>query len=189
MDRAWIDGKAVALKAAIAEAAKLLGASRFPLIAGLGADVAGTRAAIALAERLGAAIDHMHSDVLLRCPDSMREAEVMITTAADARARADYLLLVGPNAAAACADLPHVLFGQTGPEADGRLRRVGWICPDRRAGPRNIGPEAGNQRESARAQQFGSFRNGGFQRDRFAVYPRAIHAGSSIASRNWRTSG
>ena len=47
MDRAWIDGKAVALKAAIAEAAKLLGASRFPLIAGLGADVAGTRAAIA----------------------------------------------------------------------------------------------------------------------------------------------
>ena len=37
MDRAWIDGKAVTLKAAIAEAAKLLGASRFPLIAGLGA--------------------------------------------------------------------------------------------------------------------------------------------------------
>ena len=89
MDRAWIDGKAVTLKAAIAEAAKLLGASRFPLIAGLGADVAGTRAAIALAERLGAAIDHMHSDVLLRRLDSMREAEVMITTAADARARAD----------------------------------------------------------------------------------------------------
>ena len=87
MDRAWIDGKAVALKAAIAEAAKLLGASRFPLIAGLGADVAGTRAAIALAERLGAAIDHMHSDVLLRRLDSMREAEVMITTAADVRAR------------------------------------------------------------------------------------------------------
>ena len=141
MDRAWIDGKAVTLKAAIAEAAKLLGASRFPLIAGLGADVAGTRAAIALAERLGAAIDHMHSDVVLRRLDSMREAEVMITTAADARARADYLLLVGPNAAAACADLPLVLFGHTGPEADGRLRRVGCICPDRRA-PRAFGEGA-----------------------------------------------
>ena len=60
MDRAWIDGRPVTLKVAVAEAAKLLSTSRFPVIAGLGADVAGTRAAIALAERLGAAVDHMH---------------------------------------------------------------------------------------------------------------------------------
>ena len=51
----------VALDAAIAEAARLLGASRLPVIAGLGTDVAGARAAIALAQRLGGVVDHMHS--------------------------------------------------------------------------------------------------------------------------------
>jgi formylmethanofuran dehydrogenase subunit B len=48
MNHAWIAGKPAALETAIAEAAKLLGASRYPLIAGLGTDVAGARAAIAL---------------------------------------------------------------------------------------------------------------------------------------------
>ena len=32
MDRAWIDGKEANLKAAIAEAARMLAASRFPLL-------------------------------------------------------------------------------------------------------------------------------------------------------------
>ena len=132
MDRAWIDGRPVTLKAAVAEAAKLLDASRFSVIAGLGADVAGTRAAIALAQRLGAVFDHMHSEVLLRGVDVMREADAMITTADQVRARADYLLLVGPHVATACADLA-LLFGHAGPQAGGRLRRVGWICPDRQA--------------------------------------------------------
>ena len=133
MDRAWIDGRPVTLKVAVAEAAKLLSTSRFPVIAGLGADVAGTRAAIALAERLGAAVDHMHSEVLLRSLDVMREAGVMVTTATEARARADYLLLVGPDATTACAELPQLLVGRAGPEAGGGLRHVGWICPGRGA--------------------------------------------------------
>jgi formylmethanofuran dehydrogenase subunit B len=133
MDRAWIDGRPVTLKAATAEAAKLLSASRFPVIAGLGADVGGARAAIALAERLGAAIDHIHSDALLRSLDVMREAGVMITTPSETRARADYLLLVGPEVATTFADLPQLFFGSTGPEAGATSRRVGWICPGRSA--------------------------------------------------------
>jgi formylmethanofuran dehydrogenase subunit B len=133
MDRAWIDGKAVTLKAAIAEAAKLLRASHCPVVTGLGTDIAGARAAIALAKRLGGVVDHMHSDALLNYLDVMREAGVMITTPSEARARADYFLLVGPEAASAFAELPRLLLGPTAPEAGGTSRRVGWLCPGRDA--------------------------------------------------------
>jgi len=133
MDRAWIDGKAVTLKTAIAEAAKLLGASRCPLITGLGTDIAGARAATALAQQVGGAIDHMHSDVLLRGLDVMLGGGVMLTTPSEACARADYLLLVGPDVAGAFASLPQLFFGPTAPEAGAAARRIGWICPDRSA--------------------------------------------------------
>ena len=133
MDRAWIDGKAVTLRTAIAEAAKLLDACRCPLIAGLGTDIAGARAAIALAQQVGGVIDHMHSDVLLRGLDVMREGGVMLTTPSEACARADYLLLVGPEVASAFASLPQLFFGLAAPEAGAARRRIGWICPDRSA--------------------------------------------------------
>jgi formylmethanofuran dehydrogenase subunit B len=133
MDRAWIDGRAVPLKAAITEAARLLGASRVPLIAGLGTDIAGARAAIALARRIGAAIDHMHSSALLRDLDVMRDAGVMITTPGEARARADCLLLVGAGAAAAFTEWPPLFNTPTAPEAGAAPRRICWLCPGRDA--------------------------------------------------------
>jgi formylmethanofuran dehydrogenase subunit B len=46
---------------AIAEPAKLLASSRYPLIAGLRRDVAGARAAISLANCTGGIIDHMNA--------------------------------------------------------------------------------------------------------------------------------
>jgi formylmethanofuran dehydrogenase subunit B len=95
MSPAWIDGSPVTLDAAAAEAARLLAASRLPVVAGLGADIAGARAAIALARRLGGAVDHMHSGALLRDLDVMREAGMMVTTPNEARIRGDVLLLVG----------------------------------------------------------------------------------------------
>ena len=127
MDRAWIDGKEVNLKAAIAEAARLLAASRFPLIAGLGTDIAGARAAIALAARIGAVIDHMHADALLRSLDVMRSAYLMTTTLAEARLRADYLLLVGSGIGGQFDGL-RALLG-----ADSGTRNITWLCPDRDA--------------------------------------------------------
>ncbi len=133
MDRAWIDGKAATLKAATLAAAKLLGASRHPLIAGLGTDVAGARAAIALAERLGGTVDHMHAEALFRSLDVLREAGVMLTTPGEVRVRADCLLLVGPTAAASFDQLPQLLAGSTEPDAGGATRHICWICPDRNA--------------------------------------------------------
>ena len=73
--------KTLSFKAAIAEAARLLAASRLPVIAGLGTDIAGARAAIALAEPASApSIDHMHADALLRSLDVMRERACCMTT-------------------------------------------------------------------------------------------------------------
>jgi formylmethanofuran dehydrogenase subunit B len=97
MEHAWIAGEPATLEAAIVAAAKLLAASRSPLIAGLGTDVAGARAAVSLAEKVGAVVDHMHADALLCNLDVMRSSGVLVTTPTEAQVRADTLLLVGPG--------------------------------------------------------------------------------------------
>jgi formylmethanofuran dehydrogenase subunit B len=91
----WIDGRPVTRKDAAREAARLLAAARQPVIAGLGTDIAGVRAVLELARRVGAAVDHRHADALLRDLDVMREAGMMVTTPSEARLRADVLLLAG----------------------------------------------------------------------------------------------
>ena len=127
MQRAWIAGEAVTLDAAIAEAAKLVAASHQPLIAGLGTDVAGARAAISLAQRVGGAIDHMHSESLLRHLDVVRSSGVMATTPTETDVHADTLLLAGP--------LPHaglfqqIVLGSGRRTGRGRPRRIFWLCP------------------------------------------------------------
>jgi formylmethanofuran dehydrogenase subunit B len=93
MERAWILGRPAALDAAVAEAGKLIAASTRILIAGLGTDVAGARAAIALAQRTGAIVDHMNSEGVLRNLDVMRSSGVMMTTPTECHVRADTLLL------------------------------------------------------------------------------------------------
>ena len=94
---AYVDGTAVPLEAAAAEAARLLDGARLPLVAGLQTDVAGARAAILLAEKLHGAYDHAASDALLRDVGVLRQAGRMVTTANDVRIRADLVLLVGPR--------------------------------------------------------------------------------------------
>ena len=92
---ASIDGAPASLDDAAAAAARLLAQSGQPLIAGLSADIEGTRAAIALAERTGAVIEHRHSAALMRDLDCLRETGVMLVTPGEARVRADVVLLVG----------------------------------------------------------------------------------------------
>jgi formylmethanofuran dehydrogenase subunit B len=77
---ASIDGAPASLGEAAAAAARLLARSRQPLIAGLGADIDGARAAIALAQRVGGVIEHMHSAAVLRDLDCLRETGIMLTT-------------------------------------------------------------------------------------------------------------
>jgi formylmethanofuran dehydrogenase subunit B len=134
MDQAWIDGAPAELSAATALAARLLDASRQPLIAGLGADVAGTRAAVALAQRLGAAIDHMHGDALLRDLDARREGGVMIIAPGEAKVRADTVLLVGPGVGLSENPLSQYVLG-TSAAGGVTARRIFRLCPGGDPGP------------------------------------------------------
>jgi formylmethanofuran dehydrogenase subunit B len=141
MREAWIAGKPATLETAIAEAAALLSASRQALIAGLGTDVAGARAAIALAERTGAVIDHMHSNALLRDLDVIRSSGVMLTTPTETYVRADSLLLVGPMPEAGETELLRRLFGElrTRPGQNSLERRIFWLCPGAEQAKRTLG--------------------------------------------------
>src|SRR5215831_2598584 len=131
MEHAWIAGQPATLDAAIEGAAKLLGSSRCPLIAGLGTDIAGARAAITLADRIGAIVDHMHSDAALRDLDGMRSSGMLMTTPTEASVRADTLLLIGPGFGEAWRELPARLFGapQQRESGDPLERRIYCVCP------------------------------------------------------------
>jgi len=127
---ASIDGASASFDDAAAAAARLLARSGQPLIAGLGADIAGARAAIALAERVGGVIEHMHSAAVLRDLDSMRETGVMLTTQGEARVRADLVLLLGDGFVETWPDLSERLLAPPArPEGVDVKRRIVWLAP------------------------------------------------------------
>ncbi len=127
---ASIDGAPASLDDAAAAAALLLARSLQPLIAGLGADIDGARAAIALAERVGGVIEHGHSAALLRDLDCLRETGVMLTTPGEARVRADVVLLVGDGLTEAWPRLNERLLAPPArPEGADVKRRIVWLAP------------------------------------------------------------
>lgn len=133
MSGARIDGKPAPLEAAAERAAEILSAARLPLIAGLGTDAAGARAAILLAERLRGAYDHMRSAQIFSDLDVMRQAGLMFTTASEARLRADVLLFVGSD----LLDLWPAMMERLKPQETPRFdlvkepRKLLWIAPPR----------------------------------------------------------
>jgi formylmethanofuran dehydrogenase subunit B len=92
---AEVDGKATALAAAIAAAAQLLGASRQPLFAGLGTDVAGARALYPLACAAGAICDSAGGDSLMQGLRALQDRGQFTTTLAEVRTRADVIVFIG----------------------------------------------------------------------------------------------
>lgn len=94
-----IHGKPASFEDAVARAATILRGASQPLITGMATDVAGCRAAIALAEACGAALDHMHGDASLHNLRVLQSRGWMLTTLAEVKNRADVLLLVGTTAA------------------------------------------------------------------------------------------
>jgi formylmethanofuran dehydrogenase subunit B len=127
---ASVDGEPASLDDAARAAARLLAQSNQPLIAGLGADIAGARAAIALAEQTGGVIEHMHSAALMRDLDSLRETGVMLTTPLEARVRADLVLLVGDGLTETWPHLAERLLEPPArPEGAEVKRRIVWLAP------------------------------------------------------------
>src|SRR5262249_22117335 len=168
---AWIDGRAVARDAAIAAAARLLSTSRLPVIAGLGTDIAGARAAIALAQRVGGVIDHMHSEALLRHVALMRETGMLVTTPNEADRRADTLLFAGDAVFAHDALIGRLLAPPTVPDVESGTRRIVALGAPRAHRPkgdvRYIGADPGElpvMLAALRAQVAGRPVNGGAPR-------------------------
>jgi formylmethanofuran dehydrogenase subunit B len=95
-----IAGTPVDLAAAAAEAARLLKAARAPLFHGLAVDLHGVRALLALAERAGAAVDHLFSVPLLANVAVAGASGWVTATFAEIANRADFILLVGGDPAA-----------------------------------------------------------------------------------------
>jgi formylmethanofuran dehydrogenase subunit B len=127
---ASIEGAPASLDDAAVAAARLLAQSAQPLIAGLGADIAGARAAITLAERVGGVIEHMRSAALMRDLDSLRGTGVMLVTPGEARVRADVVLLVGDGLTETWPDLAERLLQPPArPEGVDVARRIVWLAP------------------------------------------------------------
>ena len=137
MSEARIGGKAVPLAAAAERAAEILAAARLPLVAGLGADVAGAHAAILLAERLRGAYDHMHSRQIFADLDVMRQSGLIFTTPNEARLRADVFLFIGNDLTRLWPGMMERLTPGTLPVLDLQKepRKTLWIDPARDTRP------------------------------------------------------
>jgi len=131
MAEARIEGKAATLEAAARHGAELLAQARLPVVAGLGADVAGASAAILLAERLRGAYDHLRSREIFVDLDVVRQAGAMVTTPYVARQHADVLLFIGDDITAIWPDLPERLKLASPPALAlaPAARTLVWIAP------------------------------------------------------------
>lgn len=92
-----VDGVPATLEDAVARAAKILKNAELPLISGLAADVNGVRAALSLADRIGAVVDTMNGDASLRNILVLQDSGWMTTTLAEVKNRADLIVIVGTD--------------------------------------------------------------------------------------------
>lgn len=91
-----VDGRPVEQAVALERAAAILAQARAPVFA-VAADVAGARAALRLADRLGGVIDHPDSDGLFLNLRILQDSGSLTTTLSEVRNRADVVLMVGAD--------------------------------------------------------------------------------------------
>ncbi|NJD36253.1 MAG: formylmethanofuran dehydrogenase subunit B [Betaproteobacteria bacterium] len=108
----------------VASAAALLRGASQPLISGLAADVGGVRAALSMADRIGAIVDHMNSTALSRNLLVLQDSGWIVSTFAEVRSRADFVLLVGAETNSRFPRFAERLIDPLdSPFSDGPLRR------------------------------------------------------------------
>ena len=95
VDPPTIAGRPASLADAIARAAEILRCAATPFIGGLGTDVAGMRAALALAERLGATLDHANGTGMQRNTKVLQDSGWITTTLSEVKNRADLIVFLG----------------------------------------------------------------------------------------------
>lgn len=92
-----IDGREVPLEAAVKRAAELIGDARLPLFGGLGTDVEGMRAMMALADRAGGVVDHVLSAAQYRNVGVLQQRGWIMSTLTETRNRADIVVIVASD--------------------------------------------------------------------------------------------
>ena len=95
-DQPSVDGRPTSLDDALTRAATILTAANQPVFSGFGADVAGVRAALQLADRVGAIIDHMNRG-LSRNVAVLQDSGWVATTFAEVQNRADLVIIAGTD--------------------------------------------------------------------------------------------
>ena len=97
-DAPRVNGSEASFQQAVSAAARILDRAVQPLIGGLATDVAGMRAAVELADRCGAVLDHANSPAKFRNLLAFQDRGGITTTLAEVRNRADVLVIVGTDA-------------------------------------------------------------------------------------------
>ena len=92
-----VDGKEATLEAAVGAAAALVKSSNLPLFGGLGTDVDGLRAVMALADKSGGVVDHALSEGQYRNFRVLQTTGWFMTTLTEVRNRADLIIVVGSD--------------------------------------------------------------------------------------------
>jgi formylmethanofuran dehydrogenase subunit B len=125
-----IDGRPVDLPEAAAAAAGILRGATMPLIHGLSADVHGVRALLALADRIGAAIDHMHSAALLANTAVARASGWVAATFGEIANRADVILVIGADPQRSYPRFRERLVANPAPLYRDKAPLVAYLGPD-----------------------------------------------------------
>ncbi|MCC5796074.1 MAG: formylmethanofuran dehydrogenase subunit B [Methylophaga sp.] len=92
-----IQGQPSSLSQAVEHIANLFRHSQQPLIGGLGTDLNGARAALALADRSGAIVDSQYSKAAFRNILVLQDTGYMTTTLTEVRNRVDLLVVIGSD--------------------------------------------------------------------------------------------
>lgn len=127
---ARVDGASVGEAAAVRAAAAALAQARRPLIGGLGGDVQTMRAALALADRCGARIVHAHQAVAQRNLFALQSRGGVMTTLAEARHRADLVVVVGGDVTRRFPRLMERLFAPAPAFVEAAGRRLALLGVD-----------------------------------------------------------
>lgn len=90
-----VDGRPATLDQAIARAAVILGKARAPLIHGLACDLQGQRAALHLARRIGAVVDHLHGAAINANLRALADGGWLAASLAEIRNRGDLVVAIG----------------------------------------------------------------------------------------------
>ncbi|MGE0486843.1 MAG: formylmethanofuran dehydrogenase [Gammaproteobacteria bacterium] len=135
-----VAGRRATLEEGITAAARLLKRARHPLIGGLATDIDGTRAAVNLAERCRAILDHAHGDTLARVSRLMQTRGWYATTLSEVRSRADLVLLVDTELGDRYESFARRCLGPRAELNGNAPRTVGFIGPASRL-PRAAGPD------------------------------------------------